>query len=270
MKFYKYKASKSLEHLIAYFWTLKSSHKDAFNVSYRFVPDAYVDWVFHLGVPWQCHFPDISSQSQTGQFHVFGQIKKYVDLLLPNGELDVFGVKFHPWVANKIWKIDMHYLTNSCLNLNDLDLPKIEELQERVFLAQNVKDRIRIVENYLEPYISYNDKQSLKTVVRTIDIHTQSLESSIQYFGQRRLQQRFKNEMGISPKLFMRTMRINNVIEQMKVNPKLSLTQLTYEYNYFDQNHFIKDFRLFTGYNPTAFLKSIKPDGDILNLRASG
>lgn len=269
MKFKKYKASKAYNHLIAYYWTLQSSKEDNHVKTYRFVPDAYVDWVFHLESPWQCDFPDLEVQSKTERFHVFGQIKKHIDLSLPETQLDVFGVKFHPWAANKIWKTDMHYLTNGCLNLIDLDLPEMSILQERICLANTIDERIQLIETYLLPYQNFNDKDSLKPVLKQINKDMPNLSKLDIDFGQRRLQQRFKSEIGISPKLFMRTLRINQVIEQMKSKPMQSLTQLALEYNYFDQTHFIKDFKQFTGLSPNKFLNAINPDGDILNLRVN-
>lgn len=269
MQFKKHKASKAYEHLIAYFWTIKSSEIDIDNSSYRFVPDAYVDWVFHLESLWQCDFPDVEAQSKTGKFHVFGQIKKHINLSLPDGKLNVFGVKFHPWVANKVWKVDMHYLTNGCLDLCDLDLPEMNVLQERICLANTIDERIQIIEAYLLPYVNYNDEHSLKPIFKQLNDGVQSMKKLDAGIGLRRLQQRFKNEIGISPKLFMRTLRINVAIEQMKIKPMPLLTQLALEHNYFDQTHFIKDFKQFTGLSPTTFLKSINPDGDILNLRVN-
>ncbi len=266
MLFEKFKPSKEYAHLITYFWTLKSSESDLENVKYRFVPDTYVDWVFHLGAPWQCDFPDSGSQTKTSKFHAFGQIKKHLDLSLPKDSLNIFGVKFYPWVSNKIWKVDMHYLTNTCLDLMHLELPKMQILQEKICLASTVKQRIQLVENYLSPFLSYNNHESLKPLLVELE-NNQSLHTIKKYVGIRRLQQRFKNEIGISPKLFLRTVRINAVINEMKLKPKQSLTQVALNYNYFDQAHFIKDFKHFTGINPKLFLKSISPDGDILNLK---
>ena len=266
MLFEKYEPSKEYAHLITYFWTLKSSESDLANTSYRFVPDAYVDWVFHLGTPWQCDFPDLDIQSKTSKFHVFGQIKKHINLSLPSGSLNIFGVKFHPWVSNKIWKVDMHYLTNTCLDLMQLELPNMQVLQEKICLAATVKQRMQIIEKYLSPFLSYNDNESLKPMFVKLG-KTQLLNDANNGVGLRRLQQRFKSEIGISPKLFLRTLRINTVINQMKLKSDQSLTQLALEHNYFDQAHFIKDFKHFTGLNPKLFLKSINPNGDILNLK---
>ncbi|MDG5492629.1 helix-turn-helix domain-containing protein [Psychroserpens sp. SPM9] len=267
MQFKKHKPSKAYEHLIAYFWTITSSEGDDATALYRFVPDAYVDWVFHSGKLWQCDFPNVEINAKTSRFHVFGQIKKYINLTLPSNGLDVFGVKFYPWVASKIWNIDMHYLTDSCLDLSDLEAPRIKALQDQIYSAQDTTTKIAHVERYLSAFVTYSDHKSLKHIFSSLTIDVNHLKTLNVGIGMRRLEQRFKNEIGISPKLFLRTCRINAAIEKMKVKSNQSLTQLALEHHYYDQSHFIKDFIQFTGCNPSQFLKSINPNGDILNLR---
>lgn len=262
MQFQKFNPSKPYKHLVAYYWTLKSTHHN--HVTYRFVPDAYVDWVFHLGTPWQCDFPNLEQQTQTRSCHVFGQIKNYIDLTLSKEPLYVFGVKFHPWVTHKLWNVDMHYLTDTCLELSQLDLPFINDLQEQIYMTASIQEKIKVIETYLKPYLDKVGNSEL--IHQNLNFGNKLMLKSASV-GTRRLQQRFKEEIGISPKLFLRTLRINGVIEQMLKQPKQSLTQLAFDFNYFDQTHFIKDFKQFTGLNPNKFLKSINPDGDILNLR---
>ncbi len=265
MQFKKYSASKPFQNLIAYFWTLESVEGIESNMAYRFVPDAYVDWVFHLGTPWSLKFADHQSPEATRKFHVFGQIERYLDLTLPKDKLKVFGVKFHPWAANKLWNVNMNYLTNSCMDLSDLDLPHITFLKEQICMATSISERIDRIEGYIRENLEYNERDTLKDYVNAMDVNTQTLSNH--NISARRLQQRFKTEIGISSKLFMKTLRINDVIESIKANPEQLLTQVALEHNYFDQSHLIKDFKKFTGYSPSAFLKAINPDGDILNLR---
>lgn len=268
MFFTKYIPSQSLQHLTPYFWTLRSSH-DEVGKAYRFVPDGYVDWVFHLGTPWQCEFPN-SERATTSRAHLFGQIKRHVNLNLLEGPLDLFGVKFYPWVADKIWKTDMHYLTDSCLALSELGVKDIAVLEDRIQNASSTTERIEIMESYLTRFANVTDSLSLKPVLLDLEHNTGlDLHNSNLGIGVRRLEQRFKNEVGIPPKLFHRTQRINKAIGQMIEKPNKPLTQIAMDRNYFDQSHFIKDFKQFTGYTPSAFLKSINPNGDILNLQVS-
>jgi methylphosphotriester-DNA--protein-cysteine methyltransferase len=58
---------------------------------------------------------------------------------------------------------------------------------------------------------------------------------------------------GISPKAFSRIVRINHIVEEMGLKPNLSINDLVYKYNYFDQAHFINDFKRIMGETPVVF-----------------
>ena len=62
-------------------------------------------------------------------------------------------------------------------------------------------------------------------------------------------EKRFRQAIGATPKQFSRIVRFRNLIGQ---RPR-GLTQVAYDAGYFDQAHFIKDFRIFTGKTPGAF-----------------
>ncbi len=59
--------------------------------------------------------------------------------------------------------------------------------------------------------------------------------------------------MGASPKQFCYIVRMNAIIGSMGDK---SLVQTAYEAGYYDQSHFTKDFKLFTGQTPLEFLKN--------------
>jgi methylphosphotriester-DNA--protein-cysteine methyltransferase len=67
-------------------------------------------------------------------------------------------------------------------------------------------------------------------------------------------EKRFRRVTGISPKQFSDTVRFRSLINQFSATE--SLTELALEAGYFDQAHFIKDFRTFTGMSPQQFFKS--------------
>ena len=67
-------------------------------------------------------------------------------------------------------------------------------------------------------------------------------------------EKRFRKSMGVSPKSFSYIIRMKHIIAN-GVN-KQTLSEIAYDAGYFDQSHFIKDFRLFTGQTPTDFFRS--------------
>ncbi|WP_422105653.1 AraC family transcriptional regulator [Winogradskyella sp.] len=269
MKFQYYKPAIHLQHFIAYYWTLTEEESDQQVGNYRFVPDGMVDWVFHLGIPWQCNFSNIKSHTTTPRFHVFGQIKNYVDLDISRGDLNVFGVKFYPWMANQICSADMHYLTDNSIGLDDLGLLGIKMLSEKIIGSKTLEGRIRTIENYFSNVMSDFNSDHLGMVFKSFEHLPSDLALHKLNVSKRRLEQRFKNEIGLSPNHYNKIMRINRVILDLKTGASRLLTQLALNHGFYDQSHFVKDFKQFTGYSPKRFLESIHPDGDILNLRAT-
>lgn len=74
-------------------------------------------------------------------------------------------------------------------------------------------------------------------------------------FGARTLQRQFQKRLGITPKKLMRIVRINHIWERIQTNPQIDYQDLIFEGNYFDQTHFIKDFKAITGETPDLFFK---------------
>jgi transcriptional regulator GlxA family with amidase domain len=69
----------------------------------------------------------------------------------------------------------------------------------------------------------------------------------------RQLERNFKKQIGISPKQLGKVLRLQTALK-MLLNDKESLTNVAYESEYFDQAHFIKDFKEFIGTTPKEFI----------------
>ena len=70
--------------------------------------------------------------------------------------------------------------------------------------------------------------------------------------GERQLENLFRKYVGLSPKFFMRIIRFNYIFKLVQDNHQ-SWSSLAYEASYFDQSHFIRNFRDFTGENPSDY-----------------
>lgn len=74
--------------------------------------------------------------------------------------------------------------------------------------------------------------------------------------SQRQLSRRFQQSVGLSPKEYLRVSRFTQSLQHLKRYPAYSLTEIAYESNYFDQAHFIRDYKEYTGYTPGGVIKS--------------
>lgn len=68
------------------------------------------------------------------------------------------------------------------------------------------------------------------------------------------LSRQFSERIGISPKHFARIVRFNALHRFLASQPKTRLVDVTYNFGYFDQSHFIKDFIEFMGMSPSEYL----------------
>jgi methylphosphotriester-DNA--protein-cysteine methyltransferase len=74
----------------------------------------------------------------------------------------------------------------------------------------------------------------------------------------RQLERKFLKQVGLSPKQLGKVIRLQTALKMLLNRQAESLTAIAYESEYYDQAHFIKDFKEFTGTNPKDFLADEK------------
>lgn len=146
---------------------------------------------------------------------------------------------------------------NQSVPLDDLfDKSKVSETEERLGLVKTDRQRIHIVERFLLSQLKDvdNDKlilEAIKLIYQSKGaIKIKELNEKL-FISQRPLEERFKKIVGTTPKKFTSIVRFNTVLNQLE--HIRSLTEICYENNFFDQAHFIKDFRQYTGDTPEKF-----------------
>jgi methylphosphotriester-DNA--protein-cysteine methyltransferase len=71
--------------------------------------------------------------------------------------------------------------------------------------------------------------------------------------SERQMERKFLERVGLTPKLLARIARINHVFKLLKMYPQFSWLDVIYTCGYFDQAHFIRDFKNLAGETPTQF-----------------
>jgi transcriptional regulator GlxA family with amidase domain len=101
--------------------------------------------------------------------------------------------------------------------------------------------------------ISYVN-QAAELIRQTPGIRIEELSIKV-CISQRQLEREFKAKIGISPKRYLRLIRINEVMNLLNQNHHLTLTSIAHHCGYADQAHFIKDFKRIVGAKPTSFIR---------------
>lgn len=148
-------------------------------------------------------------------------------------------------------------LFNLSLSLDDIfDKKSILEVEERLVEVHTDKLRIKIIEQFLIAQLKeiQTDKLILKAIRLIYEtngaLRIKELNEKL-FISQSSFEKRFRKEVGTTPKKFASIVRFNTVLANLTETK--TLTEICYENNFFDQAHFIKDFKQFTGDTPENF-----------------
>jgi len=167
-------------------------------------------------------------------------------------------VTFTETGAAHFFKAPMHQLFNGSYALDDF-IPYTEKaiILEKLSEANSNVQRIQVVEDFLINTLEQNEADQLATAAIAYIKEANGIISITKLadhlnISQSRLEKRFRAAVGASPKKFSSIVRFRHIVNQLsKTN---SLTSLAYHAGYFDQAHFIKDFKTFTGQTPQQFI----------------
>lgn len=196
--------------------------------------------------------------------HLFGQFYGAYNYNINEASLNL-GVNFKPTSIYKILKNDISLLTNKHILLSKINT----ELSKKItpIFIQN-KNNIKAFETGIINFINSLDIKQDKDV-HFIDIainHILEKEGllkandllNIMPFSQKSLEVKFKKTIGLTPGKYIKMIRFNQLMKKYQ-NKKINLQDLLIMYNYYDQSHFTRDFKLFMSQSPKDFFKKDYP-----------
>ncbi|HMX79717.1 MAG TPA: helix-turn-helix transcriptional regulator, partial [Ferruginibacter sp.] len=86
-------------------------------------------------------------------------------------------------------------------------------------------------------------------------------------YSQKHLIKLFKDHVGITPKGFLKIIRFQKAVQEIEASKNIHWARLALESGYYDQAHFIHDFKEFSGFTPQEYTQK---QYDYLNYIAVG
>jgi AraC-like DNA-binding protein len=152
-------------------------------------------------------------------------------------------------------------LFNLSLSLDTLfDKHQIQAVEEKLSCAATDKQRLHIVNQFLLTQLK--DKQQDQLIVEAVrlifqhkgNIRIKDLNQKL-FISQSPFEKRFRKVVGTTPKKFASIIRFNTVLDHL--SGPTSLADICHENHFFDQAHFIRDFKQFTGDTPDHFKRRL-------------
>ena len=186
--------------------------------------------------------------------------------LATSAQIAVLGVHFKPGGAFPFFRCPAGDLKNQNINLADVWGAEASLVTERVLAAKTMAARFTVVENAL---LSAAEGRFARHRAVTFALHefervpfVDPLAAVAERAGlsSRRFIEVFQNEVGLTPKLYTRIKRFQAVLDVLPSDHGIDWAGVAAHCGYFDQAHFIHDFREFSGMNPTAYAERRGPN----------
>jgi len=251
MKFIRLNAHPELVHIIECYWIMIDP-ESVVNTQ-KIIPDGFIELIFHFADP---YLTDITGQWCIQSTSLLaGQLKSYFHLQ-NTGTSGMVAIKFKPQALTKLFGFDMFGLTGKIVDLGVVNCPALMKLRN-IILPYNgpaeVKSKLDLffkerctglspdpILPALDLIFSANGRLSIADMVKASGIN------------ERKLERLFKTHVGLGPKYYARIIRFNYIFKLIK-SKNTNWSDIVFQAGYYDQSHFIRDFKTFTGVDPSSY-----------------
>ena len=192
---------------------------------------------------------------------ICGQQTSYYDLALA-GKTGMIFIVFKPFGAGVFFKVPMNEIENGNVALEYIIKNEALEIEDKLQKAKSIHQRIKLIEDFLLKKLiqNYKDHEQISAMFKTINDHEGQISIStladVSCLSIKQFERKFSEFVGLTPKKYLRIVRFQNVLQKKKNNCHKSYTSLSFDCGYYDQAHFIHDFKTITDLSPKEFFET--------------
>lgn len=181
--------------------------------------------------------------------------------ILPSDAIGFIAIRFKAGMFKNFTDVPLTRLTDLYPGLDDFWGSPGKHLLKRVNSAETFEQKVALLEQHLVTLLArykkdtplwncvihdlYYDQDTLR-----LDMLAQRLEVSYRHF-----RRKFIEETGMGPKHFQQLARFHAVLKPLLMNKEKHYLSIALDKGYFDQMHFIKEFKYFMQRTPSEFLR---------------
>jgi AraC-like DNA-binding protein len=254
----EYIPCKSLSQFVELYWEGSFNANGSGGLSMQMIPNGCLELIFHLN-DLHCDLHNNNIWSQSPDYMIIGLFTQPYEVQFKN-HVKVFAIRFKPEGIYNIFGVPASTLKDRYEDMTMVLGREFHDFSHRLRDEKSVSKMISRAESYLLKSLQCNKidisyvNVAAELIRNTKGIKIEDLPMRV-FISQRQLEREFKDKVGISPKHYFRITRINEALRFLNDNQATDLTSVAYHCGYFDQAHFINDFKRITGKNPTIFIK---------------
>jgi AraC-like DNA-binding protein len=174
-------------------------------------------------------------------------------------DCDIVAIRLHPWMAERVLGVPAIELRESLTDLDALWGSAVERIRDKLHQTADPAARLAIVESAVASRVHQRPVGDASAAAALCTDAERNGRMKIADLAarhgltHRRVIELFDRSVGLKPKAFQRVRRLRRAFHLIDAAPRPSWTTIAHRCGYFDQAHFINDFRLLTGVSPTAY-----------------
>ncbi len=210
-------------------------------------------------------YPCIHLVFEEERSQVYGvETGRFTRLLEDKGQ--VFGIKFKPGGFYPFAKMPITRFTNTAVELEEVFGSDVWKVEEEILQHGDEVRMKEVAERFLQKRLPERD-ENVEEVNRVVDYivghrEVTRVEDMVEALGlnKRRVQRLFSQYVGVSPKWVIDRYRLHEAAERVAGGRGVDWTRLALDLGYFDQAHFIKDFKAIVGQTPGEYARAVQGD----------
>ena len=183
---------------------------------------------------------------------------------------ELIGILFHPGGTLPFFPDNTQLFTNCETDLTILWGRAAQNLRNDLREAHTPTEKFALLDFALRHRLSESKESKTQRRPSTIDYALTRLRQSPGTttiaaltrdigISPRRLSQQFREQIGVSPKLYCRIQRFQQAVQLLHRGADIHWAELALTCGYYDQSHFVNDFHAFSGLSPTHYSTTTRP-----------
>lgn len=257
MKFQIVQPSGFLKNYIRNYCFMESDAHEA-DVVERVIPAENIQLMFHYKNPFVVFHSDKPVIKQPRSI-ISGLNDSFSDVST-NGETGVVFVSFYPTGACHFFNFPLSEIENMSVDMSDIFNNQIRQVEELLYLKNSIKEKVAVIESFLIRLYSPIPSHDILLIRKGVDLVRKSKGQTIAKClsdslctSPKTLERKFSQYLGKTTKQVIKLIRFQEVLHDFSCIKEISLTEHACNHGYFDQSHFIRDFKTYTGYTPKEF-----------------
>lgn len=238
----------------------------AIPVRRRELPSSNVPLIINFGAPFRVADPHVPGNVTSRHSFTAGLHDSYT-LTESTGPAYCVQVDFTPIGAHLFLGLAMHTISHQEVDLHDALGPFADELITRLYELPNWESRFDLLDATIArritnaPPPSPQVQWAWSALAKPGGVPSIGALADEVGWSRKHLIARFRDYIGLTPGTAARVLRFERVMRQIEGTVDIHWTDVAHAAGYYDQAHFIHEFRRFTGSTPGEYLNLRLLDG---------